>query len=395
PLSEPESSGLKNLYRGLREREISHQQSIRLTIARVLTSPAFLYRRESSGPDKDPVRVNAYELATRLSYFLWSSCPDHELLEAAKDGSLTGDKELLRQTRRMLQDPKTNRMAEQFACQWFHVRAFDDNDDKNEKMFPQFKKLRSSMYGETLKFFEDMFRNNGSVLDIILADHTFLNGPLAEHYGIEGVSGDEWSRVDGMHVKGRGGVLGMATVLAINSGASRTSPILRGNWIYETLLGESLPRPPANVPDLPERIPENLTARQVIEKHSSVKECAKCHERIDTYGFVLEQFDAVGRIRKDQRDTSATLFDGAQVNGIEGLREYLVNQRSNDFLDQFCRKFLGYALGREVQLSDMLLINDMKERLKNNEYRFNVAVEAVISSDQFRKVRGRLVENTD
>ena len=395
PLSEPESSGLKNLYRGLREREISHQQSIRLTIARVLTSPAFLYRRESSGPDKDPVRVNAYELATRLSYFLWSSCPDHELLEAAKNGSLTGDKELLRQTRRMLQDPKTNRMAEQFACQWFHVRAFDDNDDKNEKMFPQFKKLRSSMYGETLKFFEDMFRNNGSVLDIILADHTFLNGPLAEHYGIEGVSGDEWSRVDGMHVKGRGGVLGMATVLAINSGASRTSPILRGNWIYETLLGESLPRPPANVPDLPDRIPENLTARQVIEKHSSVKECAKCHERIDTYGFVLEQFDAVGRIRKDQRDTSATLFDGAQVNGIEGLREYLVNQRSNDFLDQFCRKFLGYALGREVQLSDMLLINDMKERLKNNEYRFNVAVESVISSDQFRKVRGRLVENTD
>ena len=395
PLTVSEQDRLRDLYRQLRDSEISHEKSIRLTIARVLTSPAFLYRRESSGPDKDPVRVNAYELATRLSYFLWSSCPDHELLEATKDGSLTGDKELLRQTRRMLQDPKTNRMAEQFACQWFHVRAFDDNDDKNEKMFPQFKKLRSSMYGETLKFFEDMFRNNGSVLDIILADHTFLNGPLAEHYGIEGVSGDEWRRVDGMHVKGRGGVLGMATVLAINSGASRTSPILRGNWIYETLLGEKLPRPPANVPDLPDRIPENLTARQVIEKHSSVKECAKCHERIDAYGFVLEQFDAVGRIRKDQRDTSATLFDGAQVNGIEGLREYLVNQRSNDFLDQFCRKFLGYALGREVQLSDMLLINDMKERLKNNEYRFNVAVESVISSDQFRKIRGRLVENTD
>ncbi len=395
PLSESERSDLKKLYNDLREREISHDQSIRLTIAKTLTSPAFLYRRESSGPDKDPVRVNAYELATRLSYFLWSSCPDYELLEVAKDGSLTGDKELLNQTTRMLQDPKTNRMAEQFACQWFHVRAFDRNDDKNEKIFPQFKTLRSSMYGETLKFFEEMFRNNGSVLDIILADHTFVNGPLAEHYGIEGISGDEWRRIDGIHVKGRGGVLGMATILAINSGASRTSPILRGNWIYETLLGEKLPKPPVNVPDLPERIPENLTARQVIEKHSSAKECSKCHERIDPYGFTLEQFDAIGRIRKDQRDTSATLFDGAQVNGIEGLREYLVNQRSNDFLEQFCRKFLGYALGREVQLSDMLLINDMKERLKNNEYRFNVAVDAVISSDQFRKVRGRLVENTD
>ena len=145
PLTVSEKDRLRDLYRQLRDSDISHEESIRLTIARVLTSPAFLYRRESSGPDKDPVRVNAYELATRLSYFLWSSCPDHELLEAVKNGSLTGDKELLRQTRRMLQDPKTNRMAEQFACQWFHVRAFDDNDDKNEKMFPQFKKLRSMM----------------------------------------------------------------------------------------------------------------------------------------------------------------------------------------------------------------------------------------------------------
>ncbi|MEC7357145.1 MAG: DUF1592 domain-containing protein [Verrucomicrobiota bacterium] len=395
PLSGSERSDLKELYGDLRESEISHEESIRLTIARTLTSPAFLYRRESSGPDKDPVAVNAYELATRLSYFLWSSCPDHELLEAAKDGSLIRGEELFNQTRRMLQDPKTNRLAEQFACQWFHVRDFNRNDDKNENIFPQFKTLRSSMYGETLKFFEDMFRNNGSVLDIILADHTFVNGPLAEHYGIKEISGDEWRRIDGTHVKGRGGVLGMATILAVNSGASRTSPILRGNWIYETLLGEKLPKPPANVPDLPEKIPENLTARQLIEKHSSAKECSKCHERIDPYGFTLERFDAIGGIRKNQRDTSATLFGGTQVNGIKGLREYLVNQRLDDFLEQFCRKLLGYALGREVQLSDMLLIEEMKDQLRDNEYRFNVVVEAVISSDQFRKIRGRLVKNDD
>ncbi len=187
----------------------------------------------------------------------------------------------------------------------------------------------------------------------------------------------------------------MATILAVNSGASRTSPILRGNWIYETLLGERLPKPPANVPDLPERIPENLTARQLIEKHSSAKECSKCHERIDPYGFALEQFDAIGRIRKNQRDTSVTLFDGTRVNGIKGLREYLVNQRLDDFLEQFCRKLLGYALGREVQLSDMLLIEEMKDQLRDNEYRFNVVVEAVISSDQFRKIRGQLVKNDD
>ena len=395
PLTVSEKDRLRDLYLQLRDAEISHKESISLTIARVLTSPAFLYRRESSGPDKDPVRVNAYELATRLSYFLWSSCPDHELLEAAKDGSLISDKELLRQTRRMLQDSKTNRMAEQFACQWFHVRDFNRNDDKNENIFPQFKTLRSSMYGETLKFFEEMFRGNGSVLDIILADHTFVNGPLAEHYGIKEIRGEEWKRVDGTHVKGRGGVLGMATILAVNSGASRTSPILRGNWIYETLLGERLPKPPANVPDLPERIPENLTARQLIEKHSSAKECSKCHERIDPYGFALEQFDAIGRIRKNQRDTSVTLFDGTRVNGIKGLRDYLVTERADDFLEQFCRKLLGYALGREVQLSDMLLIEEMKDQLRDNEYRFNVVVDLLIGSDQFRKIRGRLVKNDD
>ncbi|MFL2480210.1 MAG: DUF1592 domain-containing protein [Verrucomicrobiales bacterium] len=294
------------------------RESIRLMIARVLTSPAFLYRREGSGPDKDPVRVNAYELATRLSYFLWSSCPDHELLESAKDGSLVKGRELMRQARRMLQDPRSGRMAEQFACQWLHISDFDKNNDKNEKIFPEFSQLRGPMHKESLMFFEDMFRNDGSVLDMISADHSFLNESLAANYGIKAAQHsepgilwrdkdnevtrtadpEEWRRVEGISSKGRGGVLGMGAFLAVNSGASRTSPILRGNWIYETLLGEKLPKPPADVPDLPEKVPENLTARQLIEKHSSAKECSKCHERIDPYGFALEQFDAIGRTRK-------------------------------------------------------------------------------------------------
>ena len=415
PLTASEKDRLRDFYSQLRDAEISHKESIRLMIARVLTSPAFLYRREGSGPDKDPVRVNAYELATRLSYFLWSSSPDHELLESAKDGSLISDKELLRQARRMLQDPRSGRMAEQFACQWLHISDFDKNNDKNEKIFPEFSQLRGPMHKESLMFFEDMFRNNGSVLDMISADHSFLNESLAANYGIKAAQQsepgilwrdkdnkvtrtadpEEWRRVEGISSKGRGGVLGMGAFLAVNSGASRTSPILRGNWIYETLLGEKLPKPPADVPDLPEKVPENLTARQLIEKHSSAKECSKCHERIDPYGFALEQFDAIGRIRKNQRDTSVTLFDGTRVNGIKGLRDYLVTERLDDFLEQFCRKFLGYALGREVQLSDMLLIQEMKNQLRDNEYRFNVVVDLVISSDQFRKIRGQLVKNDD
>lgn len=415
PLSISEINDLKKLYQQLRSSDISHEDSIKLTIARVLTSPSFLYRREKSGSGKDPVRVNGYELATRLSYFLWSSCPDHELLESAKDGSLIRGKELMSQARRMLQDPRSGRMAEQFACQWLHISDFDKNNDKNEKIFPEFSQLRGQMYKESLLFFEDMFRNDGSVLDMVSADHSFLNESLASNYGIKTAQHSEpgifwrdkndkltrtaapekWRRVEGVRSKGRGGVLGMGAFLAVNSGASRTSPILRGNWIYETLLGEKLPKPPASVPDLPEKVPENLTARQLIEKHSSAKECSKCHERIDPYGFALEQFDAIGRIRKNQRDTSVMLYDGSRINGIEGLRDYLVTKRRDDFLEQFCRKFLGYALGREVQLSDMLLIEEMKGELKDNGYRFNVAMDLVISSDQFRKIRGRLAKNDD
>ena len=403
PLTVSEVQNLRNLYGRLRNDGIIHEQSIRLMIASVLTSPSFLYRREISGPDKDPVNLSAYEMATRLSYFLWSSGPDKELLAAANNGSLNQISVLHDQTRRMLKDPKIIRMAEQFACQWFHINDFDKNDDKNEKLFPQFEKLRSSMYKESLLFFEDMFRNNGSILDFIKADYVFLDRPLAEHYGEDvfnlwdthKIKGNGWKRIEGARLHGRGGILGMSTVLSVNSGASRTSPILRGNWIYETLLGQKLPKPPLNVPVLPEAIPENLTARQLIEKHSSSKECAKCHERIDPYGFALEQFDAIGRKRESPMDTSTVLYDGTKIDGIKGLQHYIVSQRLDDFLEQFCRKILGYSLGREVQLSDIPLIEQMKNNLKKSDYRFHELVQQVVSSDQFRKIRGRLFEIED
>ena len=201
------------------------------------------------------------------------------------------------------------------------------------------------MYEETVLFFEDMFRNDGSILGVLDADHTFLNEPLARHYGVDGVSGSQWRRVDGVAAQGRGGILGMATVLASQSGASRTSPILRGNWIYETLLGERLPRPPANVPQLPDERPQGLTARQLIEQHSSVAACAKCHAKIDPYGFALEQYDAIGRLRPQSVDTATKLVDGKTVDGMVGLRDYLLQERRDDVVRQFCRKLLGYSAG--------------------------------------------------
>lgn len=396
PLHQDERKSLQKLYGELRTSELSHQDAVRLLIARVLASPAFLYRREVPGRGEEAVVVSDLELANRLSYFLWSSMPDDDLRAAAELGRLTdregerADDELMMQAVRMLRSPQIRRMAIHFACQWLHLRDFDQNDDKNEKLYPEFAELRKDMYEETVRFFEDMFRNNGSILDVLDSDHTFLNDRLAKHYDVDSVKGKSWRRVDHIGSKGRGGVLTMATVLASQSGASRTSPILRGNWISETLLGERSPKPPADVPQLPDTLPSGLTARQLIDRHTSDPACAKCHARIDPYGFAMEQYDAIGRIRAEVADTETTLFEGPTIEGIEGLKGYLKTERRDDFLNQFCRKLLGYALGREVRLSDEPLLNRMLKELRLNDFRFHVAVESIVLSKQFREVRGRL-----
>ena len=388
-LTVSEQQKLRNLYHKLRDNELSHHEAIRLTLARVLTSPAFLYRLEKPSSGEKAAPVSSLELANRLSYFLWSSMPDDELRRVAEGGKLTDTKTLVAQTRRMLEDARTRRLAVQFACQWLHIRDFDQNDEKNEKLYPEFAKLRGEMYEESVRFFEDMFRNDGSVLELLNANHTFLNESLAKHYGIKGVRGTSFRRVDGVRERGRGGVLGMATVLASQSGASRTSPILRGNWIFETLLGERLPRPPAKVPQLPDTVPSELTARQLIERHSSVAACAKCHAKIDPYGFALEQYDAIGRLRPKAVDTKTKLADGKTIEGIDGLRDYLMQDRRENVVQQFCRKLLGYALGREVQLSDEPLLAELHQQLEGNDYRFNAAIELIVTSRQFRDIRGK------
>ncbi|MFN3151493.1 DUF1592 domain-containing protein [Bremerella sp.] len=393
PLRESEARSLRDLYAELRSQQLSHDKAFRLTLARVLASPAFLYRTETPGQEKEAVPVTSEQLATRLSYFLWSSTPDEALHATAADGTLHTPEELTAHTRRMLQDERTRRLSIQFACQWLHIRDFDTFDEKSEQHYPQFAELRGDMYEESVLFMQDLLQNNGSILDILQADHTFLNESLAKHYGIPGVTGDTWRKVEGIRQYGRGGILGQATVLAKNSGASRTSPILRGNWISETLLGERLPRPPKNVPVLPEVAPEGLTERQLIEMHSSVSECAKCHKRIDPYGFALEQFDTIGTFRSQDAhglpiDTRSTLLDGTDVEGMAGIRDYLANVRRETFVRQFCRKLLGYALGRSVQLSDEPLLDDIYAALAENNFRVHLAIEKIVLSPQFRQIRG-------
>lgn len=387
PLTEARRAELSALYKSLR-RELEHEDAVRQLLARVLVAPAFLYRGEIAAPGVEAVPVNDWELATRLSYFLWSSAPDAELRASAAAGELRDPEVLAAQTRRMISDPKIRRLATEFGAQWLHVRDVATLDEKSERHFPTFLSLREDMQEETVRFFMDLFQNDRSVLSLLDADHSFVNRPLAEHYGLE-VAGDAgWRRVDGLQARGRGGILGFSATLAKHSGASRTSPILRGNWVSEVILGERLPRPPKDVPVLPNEAPVGLTERQLIERHSSDPSCARCHAKIDPLGFALEGFDAIGRARGDV-DTRAELADGTQFDGIAGLRSYLVESRREDFVRQFSRKLLGYALGRSVQLSDKPLLDEMVARLAENEFRVQVAVEMIVRSPQFRNVRGK------
>ena len=416
PVSQTEDAELRELYRRLRKLQLPHEEAFRLTLARVLVASPFLYRLEEAPEDAEPAPVSDHELANRLSYFLWSSMPDEELRTAAANGTLHEPALLLRQTRRLLKDARVRRLATEFACQWLHIHEFDPLEKKSEKHFPEFVELRGDMYEESILFFTDLFQRDSSLLNLVNADHTFVNKRLAQFYGLsfnpqpnatqnlkssEGTIlaygnglNDGWRRVDGIQKHGRGGILGMAATLAKQSGAARTSPILRGNWISEVLLNEKLPKPPKNVPQLADAAPEGLTERQLIERHSSDAACAKCHSRIDPFGFALESFDTIGRRREKDTsglaiDSRTTLPDGSKIEGLSGLRNYLLEKRRDAFLRQFCRKLFGYALGRELQLSDRPLIDEMLARLEKNDYRFSVAVETIVLSKQFRMIRGR------
>lgn len=396
PLVAGETAELRGLYSKLRREEVPHDEAVRLALARVLVSPAFLYKIEAPPQGSASGPVNDWELATRLSYFLWASAPDAELRSLAASGKLRDEAVLRAQTRRMLRDPKVRRLANEFACQWLHIRDVAELEEKSAKHFPTFVSVREAIQEESIQFFADLFARGGSVLEILDADHTFLNETLAKHYGIEGITGDAWRRVDGMKARGRGGVLAQASTLAKQSGASRTSPILRGTWISEVLLGERMPRPPKNVPQLPddETATANLTVRQMVERHSSDPKCAVCHVRFDHYGFALENFDAIGRYREKDLgdrpiDSRAKTPDGVEMNGVAGLREFLVTKRREAFVRQFCRKLLGYALGRAVQLSDEPLLAAMQEELREKNYDASLAVEKIVVSRQFREIRGR------
>jgi hypothetical protein len=396
PLQKKEEADLLELYEKLRKKGVTHDESLRGALTRVLVGPAFLFRAEKAPAGVKAGPINDWELATRLSYFLWSSMPDDELRGLAAAGKLRDPKVLAEQTRRMLKDEKLRSLAIEFGTQWIHVREFDTLKEKNEKLFPTFNAtLRKAIYEESILFFLDLFQSDRAVTQILDADYTFLDETLAKHYGIPGVTGPQWRKVDGVRKYGRGGVLGLASVHAKQSGASRTSPVLRGNWVVETLLGEKLPRPPANVPILPDEEPgaDQRTTRQQTEKHVSDVGCATCHVRIDPFGFAFENFDPIGRFRLKESngslvDTKAKLRDGSEFEGIDGLRTYLLAKKRDVITRLFCQRLLGYALGRATTLSDTSLIDEMVAELNKSDGRLSAAVQTIVRSPQFRMIRG-------
>jgi hypothetical protein len=281
-------------------------------------------------------------------------------------------------------------MAEEFGARWLGVRDFVANHGRSLDDFPEFTPaVRDSLAEEPSRFIEDLLVHDRPVIDLISADAVVVNDVLAKHYGIPGVSGPQWRRVEKVAAHGRGGLLGFGAVLAKQSAAARTSPIKRGAWLAQ-MLGERLPNPPPDVPPLPETVPDGLTVREITERHSQDPRCAGCHCRIDPYGMTLGQFDALGRMRPagtlKPGETRATLRDGTVIDDIAGLRSYLAGPRRDDLLRSLARKLTGYALGRAALPSDRPLVDTLTKTMAAGG-RWSDALLVIVQSEQFRCIR--------
>jgi cytochrome c553 len=400
PLKEDERSELLAFYKSLREQDgLGHEEAMRYSVASVLMSPVFLFRVDLAPKRKDVQPLDDYALASRLSYFLWSSMPDEELLAHAAAGDLHQTDVLLAQTRRMLRDEKVRGLAVEFGGNWLDFRRFEEHNSVDRERFAAFdNELRQAMFEEPVRFFLDVVQENRSVLDFLTAEHTFVNPVLAQHYGMPAVGGDSshWVRVDDAGKYGRGGLLPMSVFLTKNSPGLRTSPVKRGYWVARRILGERIPPPPPTVPELPkdEAALGDLTLVQLLAKHRENKSCASCHARFDSLGLVFEGYGPIGERREKDlgghaAETNATFPGGSEGSGLVGLRDYLREHRQNEFIDNLCRKLLSYALGRTLLLSDKELVESMKQELAADGYRFENLVEAVVTSRQFLNKRGK------
>ena len=370
----------------------SFEEGVRLAVQAVLISPRFLFRWELDGAPDNPRAVrslNEYELASRLSFFLWSSQPDDQLLRYANRGQLR--KNLGKELERMLKDAKAQSFVENFAGQWLELRNLDVYQP-DKKLFPTFTPaLRSDMRRETELLFSHIMGGNRSVLELLSADYSFVNARLAAHYGISDVKGESFRPVS-LRGTFRGGILGHASILTITSDPNRTSPVKRGKYVLENILGTPPPAPPPDAPPLSETGKITGTLREQFVKHRQDPACASCHKVMDPIGFAFENYDAIGRYRtKDNSlpiDASGKLETGEPFGNAADLRSILLNQKREYFTRCITEKMLTYALGRGLEYYDKRTIDGIVARLKGNNYRFNELVQGIVSSLPFDMKRG-------
>jgi len=393
PVTTQEQKRLLALFKSMDEQAEPFDSAIKLVLEAVLISPQFLFRGDvQTEPDnsKSIHAVDEYALASRLSYFLWSSMPDDELFAQAARGSLR--RNLDAQVRRMLKSEKSHALVDNFAGQWLQLRNLKIVSP-DRKQFPAFNdKLREAMENETELFFESIWRENRSVLDFIDADYTFLNDGLAKLYGITGVEGDQFRRVSLAGTR-RGGLLTQASIMTITSNPTRTSPVKRGKWVLENILGAPPPPPPPNVPELKEG-KEALSGslRHRMEQHRSDPNCASCHARMDPIGFGLENFDAIGHWRDKEEDfeidPSGKLISGESFNGPTELKTLLLMQKKDDFIRCLTEKTLTYALGRGLEYYDKCAVQQISKGLAKEHYKFSALILEIVKSTPFQMIRG-------
>ena len=393
PVTPEETDRLMRIYALTQKEGETFERGVQITLQAVLISPHFLFRGEISPEPNNPKivhTVNDHALAARLSYFLWSSMPDAELAYLAERGELRKPGVIDAQVKRMLKDPKAVALVDNFTGQWLQIRNLTKvTPDTNS--FPSFNEdLRADMEQETEMFFAAIMREDRSVLDFIDGRYTFVNERLAQHYGLEGVKGGEFQRV-AFKDKARGGVLTHASILTISSNPTRTSPVKRGKWVLDNLLGTPPPPPPPDVPDLKDGKELTGTVRQKMEQHRANPNCASCHERMDPIGFGLENFNGIGAWRdKDgglPLDTSGKLPNGMKFSGPAELRKILHEQRDL-FVHCLTEKMLTYALGRGLEYYDQCAVDKITTALANQDYKFSVLMTEIVKSAPFQMRRG-------
>ena len=360
-------------------------------LSAVLVSPEFLFRVERDPDGLAPQTaypVSDLELASRLSFFLWSSIPDDELLTIAERGELHKPDVLEKQTRRMLADMRSKSLVSSFVEQWLHLRNLEAITP-DARLFPDFDdNLRQAFRQETELLFDEVMREDRSVLALLKSDHTYLNERLARHYEIPFIFGTRFRRVDLPPGSQRGGILRQASILTVTSYATRTSPVIRGKWVLENLLGITPPPPPPNVPALEENtVSASLPVRQRLVKHRANPACANCHALTDPVGFAFENFDAVGRWRTTEEgqavDASGGFYDGREFAGVEGLESALL-ARPEMFVDTMIEKLLTYSLGRGIETYDGPAIRKVEHAARADDYRFSALITAIVQSTPFQ-----------